>query len=789
MHTTKRKFIVIILEYIRKNIFMKMKQLKEEIIMKQKGITFLLTGCLLLSLFPENTVCASGIQTKEKLQVSYDIDWDDEGNPSLRENAEYHSVEEIQGADIRWDAVWSIKNGDDYVSADSLNIYKQNADNESYKKTDSVTVKAAGENLLRISFAECGMYHINLNNAEIKEHSDAEEDSDSCIKVDVGYPEIALYTTENISANGIVKDSPIEYQAGDTWYVHTSAGAGNWRQISDVSFEFLSGADAFFDIETITENKKYKITAKETSDVNDVGILYKCKVVDANDTANSWDTVEEQWFTSKEKESKQGLLATDWMYWNEDTEENLPSDDINGFNKFKWTSLECELCLKYNSGATDDTETGVDDEGNSYTNLVTAPIPANKIKIYVKNDDGKLVEAPSEIASCKQSGKFIHFSFANLGTYIVGYTPEGGVESHIVLDVGYPGAAFYTSDACTENGLIRDQFNYSRKNRTIYYVIHQEKNEEDNKMYPEVVKAPTFVTNEDATVEKQSDTVYKITVNPGVTNEFDVIAKDCSLKDTGDTWDEYSEIHLCYEKIPEITSLTIKKKNIEVEAGKTTQLDVDVKSVESEGKKAKVTYASSDASVATVDANGKVTGIKAGMAEITVTAALGESTKTEKATVVVKENSPTAQQKVKAVDGSTVTTAKNGTAVVNAVAAKKKAKSVKIPDKVVVNGVEYRVMAVSANAFKPIAKTITSITLPATITRIDKNAFKNLTKLKKITMKGTGKVSVAKGAFKGVNTKKVTISVSMKMNKKVLKKFKADLKKAGFKGTVKAIKG
>ena len=47
-------------------------------------------------------------------------------------------------------------------------------------------------------------------------------------------------------------------------------------------------------------------------------------------------------------------------------------------------------------------------------------------------------------------------------------------------------------------------------------------------------------------------------------------------------------------------------------------------------------------------------------------------------------------------------------------------------------------------------------------------------------------VKVAKTAFKGVNTKKMTIKVSG-MSAKQLKAFKAQLKKAGFKGTVKKV--
>ena len=68
------------------------------------------------------------------------------------------------------------------------------------------------------------------------------------------------------------------------------------------------------------------------------------------------------------------------------------------------------------------------------------------------------------------------------------------------------------------------------------------------------------------------------------------------------------------------------------------------------------------------------------------------------------------------------------------------------------------------------------------VTIIGKNAFAGCKKLTKITLKGK-KVTVKKGAFKGVNTKKVTIKAS-KMNAKQFKAFKKALKKAGFKGKV-----
>lgn len=57
--------------------------------------------------------------------------------------------------------------------------------------------------------------------------------------------------------------------------------------------------------------------------------------------------------------------------------------------------------------------------------------------------------------------------------------------------------------------------------------------------------------------------------------------------------------------------------------------------------------------------------------------------------------------------------------------------------------------------------------------------------MKTIVIKSAS-VKVDKTAFKGVDTKKMTIKVSG-MSAKQLKAFKAQLKKAGFKGTVKKV--
>ena len=131
-------------------------------------------------------------------------------------------------------------------------------------------------------------------------------------------------------------------------------------------------------------------------------------------------------------------------------------------------------------------------------------------------------------------------------------------------------------------------------------------------------------------------------------------------------------------------------------------------------------------------------------------------------------------------NGNTVDTKANGTAEVGVVSAKKSTAT--IPSKVTVKGVTYTVTVIKAKAFAKKAKKAKKIVIPATIKRVNKTGTK---KLKTIIVKGTKSFTVKKGAFKKVNSKKITVKVNKKMKAKEFKKLKKNLKKAGFKGKIK----
>lgn len=99
-----------------------------------------------------------------------------------------------------------------------------------------------------------------------------------------------------------------------------------------------------------------------------------------------------------------------------------------------------------------------------------------------------------------------------------------------------------------------------------------------------------------------------------------------------------------------------------------------------------------------------------------------------------------------------------------------------------VNGVDYKVTAVSDNALKN-NKKITKVTIGKNVTKIGKNAYSGCKNLKTITIKSTKITSIGKNAFKGIKK-----NATIKVPKNKLKKYKSLLKKAKLAKTVKVKK-
>lgn len=107
----------------------------------------------------------------------------------------------------------------------------------------------------------------------------------------------------------------------------------------------------------------------------------------------------------------------------------------------------------------------------------------------------------------------------------------------------------------------------------------------------------------------------------------------------------------------------------------------------------------------------------------------------------------------------------------------KKAKTVKIPDKVDLSGsISCTVVEIGSKAFAGY-KSLTSVTIGANVKTIGKNAFSGCKKLKKVTLKGKALKQVKTGAFKKTSAKMVV--TAKKLNKKQKKSILTKMKKAG----------
>lgn len=131
-------------------------------------------------------------------------------------------------------------------------------------------------------------------------------------------------------------------------------------------------------------------------------------------------------------------------------------------------------------------------------------------------------------------------------------------------------------------------------------------------------------------------------------------------------------------------------------------------------------------------------------------------------------------------------TSKDSTRTVEYTGIKKNAKEVTIPSSVKINGKEYKVTSIKANAFKG-NKKIKKITIGKNIKKIGKGAFKNCKNLKKIVIKSKKLVSknIGKNIFKGIS-KNAVIKVP-KGKVKAYKKFIIKKGGAGKNIKVKAI--
>ena len=156
----------------------------------------------------------------------------------------------------------------------------------------------------------------------------------------------------------------------------------------------------------------------------------------------------------------------------------------------------------------------------------------------------------------------------------------------------------------------------------------------------------------------------------------------------------------------------------------------------------------------------------------------GSEGQVQPGSVTAAQNEPDALPGSYNVGFGTVSVQNNTVTVVTPV--NKKAKSLNIPNSVMIQGRALPVTAIAPNAFKGMKK-LKSVTIGENIQSIGKNAFKNCANLKKITIKSLSleKSTVGANAFRGINPKAV-----VKCPKSKKKEYRKFLIKKGMKKTV-----
>ena len=240
------------------------------------------------------------------------------------------------------------------------------------------------------------------------------------------------------------------------------------------------------------------------------------------------------------------------------------------------------------------------------------------------------------------------------------------------------------------------------------------------------------------------------------------------------------------------------------ERGQTVQLTATVAPKNATNKQ--VNFSSDREEVATVDEEGKVTAKADGTAVVTVTTVDGNKTAICSVTVEIPKDpkpdptpapKPSVPDKQEPTPDSTMTVGseqKTGKGVyrITGTGSKRTVTFVKpindkntsfnVPASVKLADGRYKVTAIDKNAFKN-NKKLKKVTIGSKVTRIGAGAFSGAKNLKAITIKSKSLKSVGKNALKGIH-KKCTIKVP----KTKLTAYKRLLKKKGQKASVKIIK-
>lgn len=186
--------------------------------------------------------------------------WNDQEQtdvPALNDQAEY-------GKECGWafprgmaalkyaeDADTDVKENGTIVYAKDITVKVQD-ENGTWMKDDTVTVASNpyDNTFTEITFAHCGRYRLCYQ---------AKDDAESYVSVTVDLPMVGYYTSPERSEEGLLTDQ-LDYAQNRTFYL---LFADSDATISDVAIDLWDYRRNAVTVETLTENKAYKITVDE----------------------------------------------------------------------------------------------------------------------------------------------------------------------------------------------------------------------------------------------------------------------------------------------------------------------------------------------------------------------------------------------------------------------------------------------------------------------------------------------------------------------------------------------
>ena len=679
-----------------------------------------------------------GTRTYTGLVVKEDLIWNDEGI-DLAEGAEWKKE------------IWSIPLGTTlYVSTldekqeetrvetkDIQLAYLQNDGEWVTEDIGNVRANSEDNRYAFITFNQVGDYKIYLK----------ETDGSDAVIIHVDYPETGFYTENKMSVEKATDEHKYGVENGDR-IVYMLANVPD-HTISDVKFqiEYENGDKSeeygdYFTAEKLAgEGEVWKLTIADDCQEN-FGIKVSA-LITAKDNA-SWETDGFVWLEFGGTRTYTGLVVKDWIIWND---ENIKPAEEAQWQKESWTSLDGSTLY-----------ISVLDEEQKETKVL-----ADALQLaYLQDGNVWITENVGAVTENKTDSRFVDIAFKRVGDYKI-YLKETDGSDAVTIHVDYPQIGFYTSCEKTADKYVT-QYAYrasgavgeGEKEDCFYMIPYpgednvlsdiiiegtieywNEKTEQSETMVVDLLEDNNYVK-----CELLENGVYKFTVKSDCDDAIGIHAqaKVTAKNNSDDCWDTDNWIYI---------------------------------------------YKSEEGSSPTVMPTTTVTPLPTVMPTTTVTplpTVIPTATPRLTPTPVPKKKG------TKFTDASGITWKVTKTGKNAEVAYMKPQKNlkatVKIPEKIVADGVTYKVTSIAANAFKG-NKKIKKVVISSNITTIGNNAFKGCKKLSTIIIqsKKLKAAKVGNSTFKGI---KKTATIQVPADK--LKAYKKWLNKKGTPAKVK-IKG